>query len=153
MAVTISQGDLHTEVEVDETLAETAVLTTAAKEFTVSLNALISDMDYLLESLSQGDFTVMSQSRDSYIGDFENLLTSVRELKAKLSETLHHIQESATQVMHGSNQMATSSQDLADGAANQTDAVHTLSQTIISVAEGVSQNAQQSVKESNGIFK
>ncbi len=140
----LAEGDLHTEVEVDETLAEATVLTTAAKEFTTSLNALISDMDYLLESLSQGDFTVMSKSRESYIGDFENLLTSVRELKVKLSETLHHIQESATQVMHGSNQMATSSQDLADGAANQTDAVHTLSQTIISVVEGVSQNAQQS---------
>lgn len=140
----LAEGDLHTEVEVDETLAEVGVLTTAAKEFAVSLNALIGDMDYLLEGLSQGDFTIMSQSRESYIGDFENLLTSVSELKAKLSETLHHIQESATQVMHGSNQMATSSQDLADGAANQTDAVHTLSKTIINVAEGVSQNAQQS---------
>ncbi|MBQ6843220.1 MAG: hypothetical protein IJO60_01125 [Agathobacter sp.] len=140
----LAEGDLHTEVEVDETLAEATVLTTAAKEFTISLNALISDMDYLLERLSQGDFTVMSKSRESYVGDFENLLTSVRELKVKLSETLHHIQESATQVMHGSNQMATSSQDLADGAANQTDAVHSLSQTIINVADGVMQNAQQS---------
>ncbi len=140
----LAAGDLHTDVEVDETLAEATILTTAAKELTTSLNALIGDMDYLLESLSQGDFTVMSKRRESYIGDFQNLLTSVRELKAKLSETLHHIQESATQVMHGSNQMATSSQDLADGAANQTDAVHSLSQTIIDVAEGVSQNAQQS---------
>ena len=140
----LAEGDLHTEVVVDDSLKEAAILTTAAKEFATSLNALIGDMDYLLSELSRGNFTVNSQNEESYIGDFTNLLTSVRELRAKLSETLHHIQESATQVMHGSNQMATSSQDLADGAANQTDAVHSLTQTIMEIADGVGQNAQQS---------
>lgn len=140
----LAEGDLHTEVVVDDSLKEATILTTAAKEFAASLNALIGDMDYLLLELSKGNFTVRSQSQESYIGDFTNLLTSVSELRVKLSETLHHIQESATQVMHGSNQMATSSQDLADGAANQTDAVHSLTQTIMEIADGVGQNAQQS---------
>lgn len=140
----LAEGDLHTEVVIDESLKEAAILTTAAKEFALSLNSLISDMDYLLLELSKGNFTVRTHSEESYIGDFTNLLTSVRELRVKLSETLHHIQESANQVMHGSNQMATSSQDLADGAANQTDAVHSLTQTIMEIADGIGQNAQQS---------
>ncbi len=140
----LAEGDLHTEVVVDDSLKEAEVLTTAAKEFAASLTALIQDMDYLLSELSKGNFIVRSKSEESYIGDFTNLLASVRELRVKLSETLHHIQESATQVMHGSNQMATSSQDLADGAANQTDAVHSLTQTIMEIADGVGQNAQQS---------
>ena len=140
----LANGDLHTEVVVDDTLKEAAILTTAAKELAVSLTALIQDMDYILAEFSKGRFTVKSQSEESYIGDFANLLTSVKELRVKLSETLLHIQESATQVMHGSNQMATSSQDLADGAANQTDAVHSLTQTIMEIADGVGQNAQQS---------
>ena len=140
----LAEGDLHTEVVVDDSLKEAEILTTAAKEFAMSLNALIGDMDYLLSELSRGNFVVRSKSEESYIGDFTNLLTSVRELRVKLSETLHHIQESATQVMHGSNQMATSSQDLADGAANQTDAVYSLTQTIMEIADGVGQNAQQS---------
>lgn len=140
----LAEGDLHTEVVVDDTLKEAEILTTAAKDFTSSLNSLIGDMDYLLLELSKGNFTANSKSEASYIGDFTNLLASVKELRAKLSETLHHIQESATQVMHGSNQMANSSQDLADGAANQTDAVHSLTQTIMEIADGVGQNAQQS---------
>lgn len=140
----LAEGDLHTEVVVDDSLKEAEILTTAAKDFATSLNALIGDMDYLLLELSKGNFVVRSKSEESYIGDFTNLLASVKELRVKLSETLHHIQESATQVMHGSNQMATSSQDLADGAANQTDAVHTLTQTIMEIADGVGQNAQQS---------
>lgn len=140
----LAEGDLHTEVVIDDSLKEAEILTTAAKELTVSLNALIQDMDYLLSEFAKGVFVTKSQSEGSYIGDFANLLTSVRELRVKLSETLFHIQESATQVMHGSNQMANSSQDLADGAANQTDAVHSLSQTIMDVADGVAQNAEQS---------
>ena len=140
----LAEGDLHTEVVIDDSLKEAEILTTAAKELTVSLTALIQDMDYLLSEFAKGAFVTKSQSEESYIGDFAHLLTSVRELRVKLSQTLYHIQESATQVMHGSNQMATSSQDLADGAANQTDAVHSLSQTIMDVADGVAQNAQQS---------
>ena len=140
----LAEGDLHTEVVVDDSLKEAEVLTTAAKDFALSLNALISDMDELLAGLSKGDFTLDSKSEESYIGDFENLLVSVRELKARLSETLRQIQESANQVMHGSNQMAISSQELADGAATQTDAIESLKETIATVAEGVNENAMQS---------
>ena len=140
----LTEGDLHTEVTVETSLKEAEILTTAARDFAESINALIQDMDYILSGFAKGVFTTKSQSEESYIGDFANLLTSVRELRVKLSETLYHIQETATQVMHGSNQMATSSQDLADGAANQTDAVHSLTQTIMNIADGVSQNANQS---------
>lgn len=140
----LATGDLHTEITIDDSLEEARVLTTAASELTTSLNALISDMDYVLAELAKGDFTVESQNRGSYIGDFESLLASVSELKVKLSETLQHIQESANQVMHGSNQMATSAQDLACGAANQTESVNTLRHTIVNVTDGVAMNAEQS---------
>ncbi len=140
----LAEGDLHTEVVIDNSVEEARVLTTAAAELKDSLNLLISDMDYILAELAKGDFTVKSQKKDSYIGDFTSLLASVEELKVRLSETLQHIQESANQVMHGSNQMATSAQDLAYGAANQTEAVNTLRHTIVNITGGVEQNAQQS---------
>ena len=140
----LTAGDLHTDVAIETSLKEAEVLTTAARDFADSLNALIQDMDYILSEFAKGRFTTKSQSEESYIGDFAHLLTSVRELRVKLSETLSNIQETATQVMHGSNQMATSSQNLADGAADQTSAVHTLTQTIMNIADGVSQNANQS---------
>ena len=140
----LTAGDLHTDVAIETSLKEAEVLTTAARDFAESLNALIQDMDYILSGFAKGVFTTKSQSEENYIGDFANLLTSVRELRVKLSETLSNIQETATQVMHGSNQMATSSQNLADGAADQTSAVHTLTQTIMNIADGVSQNANQS---------
>lgn len=140
----LATGDLHTEIHVDDTLDEAKVLTTAAAEFVASLQALIQDMDYILAELAQGKFTVESRQESAYVGDFSGMLASVRELKSKLSHTLLQIQESANQVMHGSNQMSTSAQDLAYGASNQTDAVNTLRTTIVNVANGVAENAQQS---------
>lgn len=140
----LSEGDVHTDIVVDESLDEATVLTTAAVELKGSVNALIQDMDYVLDELSKGNFTIESRNEDCYVGDFASLLASVKELKGRLSKTLQHIQESAGQVMQGSNQMATSAQDLAYGAANQTEAVDMLRNTITNIAEGVAQNAKQS---------
>lgn len=140
----LAQGDLHTEVVADDSLEEAKVLTTAAAELSNSINELIQDMDYVLGELAKGNFTIESKNEKNYVGDFASLITSVKELKVRLSETLQHIQESANQVMQGSNQMAISAQDLAYGATNQTEAVDTLRHTIINIADGVTENAKQS---------
>lgn len=140
----LATGDLHTPIQIDASLEEVKILTTAAAELRTNMNQVIDDMDGVLAKLAQGDFTVKSRNEDSYIGDFSNLLKSVEELKVRLSETLQQIQESANQVMLGSDQMAISAQDLAIGAASQTEVVATLQHTIISIADVVSANAQQS---------
>ena len=66
------------------------------------------------------------------------------QLKKRLSVTLRGIQDAANQVMIGSNEMAQSAQELAQGASNQTEAVKKLRNTIGDVAQGVEKNAEQS---------
>ncbi len=140
----LAQGDLHTEVVIDESLEETKMLTEATSELSDGLKVLIGDMDSVLEELAKGDFTVESKCRESYVGDFASMIASVDTLKEKLSETLRSIREAANQVMLGSNQMSQSAQDLAEGAANQTESVNNLKNTIIEVTNGVEKNAEQS---------
>lgn len=140
----LAEGDLDNEIAVDASLEEAKLLTESTKNLTESLKALIGDMAYVLEGLSKGDFSVESKNKDAYIGDFSSMIVSVEELKDKLSKTLRTIQESANQVMVGSNQMALSAQDLAEGAAEQTEAVDNLRKTIIEVTSGVEHNAEQS---------
>ena len=63
----LAEGDLHTEVVVDDSLKEATILTTAAKDLAVSLTALIEDMDYLLTEFAQGRFTaelILSNPQD-----------------------------------------------------------------------------------------
>lgn len=141
---TLADGDLQTEVAVDESLDEVKDLTSATADLKDGLNTLIGDIDYVLNELAQGDFTAESRCKERYVGDFASIVVSMEELKSKLSATLRSIQEAANQVMHGSNQMAQSAQDLAEGAAEQTDAVNNLRNTIMNVTEGVEQNAEQS---------
>lgn len=133
---------MDNEIAVDESLEEPKLLTESTKNLTESLKVLIGDMDYVLDGLSKGDFSVESKNRDAYIGDFSSMIVSVKKLKEKLSKTLRTIQESANQVVVGSNQMALSAQDLAAGAAEQTEAVDNLRKTIIEVTSGVEHNAE-----------
>ena len=140
----LASGDLHTEVKIDDTLEESRLLTTATGELTRGLNILIGDVDFVLHELAKGDFTVESGHKEAYVGDFASLVVSVDELKSKLSGTLRTIQESANQVMEGSNQMAVSAQGLAEGAVDQTEAIDSLRNTIADVMDGMERNAEQS---------
>lgn len=141
---TLADGDLQTEVKVDESSDEVKDLTTATADLKDGLNTLIGDIGYVFNELAQGDFTIESRCKERYVGDFASIVVSMDELKSKLSETLRKIQEAANQVMNGSNQMSQSAQDLAEGAADQTEAVNNLRNTIVNVTEGVEQNAEQS---------
>jgi len=140
----LSEGNLQSEIAVNTSLEEANLLAESAEGLTLSLNTLIGDMDHVLGELAKGDFSVESNNKEAYIGDFASLIVSVDELKDKLSMTLRTIQESANQVMLGSNQMALSAQDLAEGAAEQTDAVDNLRNTIVDVTSGVEHTAEQS---------
>lgn len=140
----LAEGDLNSEIVVDASLEEAKLLAESTGNLTASLKALIGDMDYVLDELAKGDFSVESKNKEVYIGDFSSMMVSVEELKDKLSLTLRTIQESANKVMLGSNQMALSSQDLAEGAAEQTEAIDNLRNTIIDVTASVEHNAEQS---------
>lgn len=140
----LAKGDLHSEVEMNQELEETKILTEATAELTKGLKNLITDIEYILYEMSEGDFTVKSQFRENYVGDFSDLIVVIDDLKNKLSETIKTIQEAANHVMLGSNQMSGSAQELAEGAAEQTESVNNLRNTIADVVEGVENNAEQS---------
>ncbi len=140
----LAKGDLHSVVEINQELVETKILTEATAELTKGLKILISDIEYVLYELAGGDFTVKSQFREKYVGDFSDLAIVIDDLKDKLSETIKTIQEAANQVMLGSNQMSGSAQELAEGAAEQTESVNNLRNTIEDVVKDVEHNAEQS---------
>lgn len=107
------------------------------------LGAIISDVNYLLSELSKGNFQVKSGREASYIGDYENIIKSIRSLVKTLSETLLNISEASEQVSAGAGNMAEASQSLAEGATDQAGAVQELLATITSLTEGIRHTAEQ----------
>ncbi len=136
----LSEGDLnvHIAYRAQDELGRLAESMRASCEF---MKEVITDTDYLLHEIADGNFKVESEHQEVYIGDFKGLLTSIHQLEEQLSGTLTEINESSTQVALGAEQMAQGAQSLAEGATDQAGAV----QELTAMVNGVSELAQKTV--------
>ena len=139
----LAEGDLESEVPFIDTKDETKILADTTAAIVMSQQKIIGDLDYLLVELSEGNFSARTKiGDDAYLGAYNKLILSIREMIIKLNETLKTIQEGSTQVALSSNQMADSAQNLAKGSGEQSEAVEELQATIETIAEKVTDNAK-----------
>lgn len=138
----LAEGDLRSEIPDMEREDEIGILIHSTKTIAERLQQIIGDMAYVLGNMGQGNFNVDSMETASYIGDFEPLLTSQREISAKLNEALRGIQETAGQVTLGSAQLAEGAQTLACGATDQASSVEEILATVNEVTDKVVKNAK-----------
>ncbi len=118
-------------------------------DFNVSCNTLhtiIVDAGELLAQMAEGNFNVNTQHEAQYVGDFHALLDGMRKLNRQLDGTLKRISEMSEHVAIGSNQLADSSQALAEGATDQAGAVEELTATIENVSNIASGSAKGAVQ-------
>ena len=139
----LSTGDLRTEFPVLSTNDEVSVMSQALQNMMKFLNNIITDVDYMLSEMADGNFNVKSQTYDSYIGDFSSILVSITKVNNKLSETLNQIDMASEQVAMGAMQLAESSSSLAEGATDQAGAVEELTATIFNISELAVESAAQ----------
>lgn len=114
------------------------------RDLTTSLQDIIHDEGYLLGEMANGNFAVTTQIEDRYVGDFRAILTSLLNIKSRLSETLSQINEAADQVSSGSDQVSSGAQALSQGATEQASSVEELAATINEISGQVQQNAEKS---------
>lgn len=118
------------------------------KESCHSLHAIVSDAGRLLTEMSKGNFNVNTEIEDQYVGEFESLILSIRNMNRKLNETLHNINMSSDQVAIGSTQLAESAQTLAEGATEQAGAIEELTATIENINESAATTAKEAKEAS-----
>jgi methyl-accepting chemotaxis protein len=104
---------------------------------------IIPDVNYCLGTMAAGNFDVRSQAGESYVGDFQPILLSMRDMNSKLSETLKNIQESASQVQAGAQNMSNGAQTLASGATDQASSIEKLTDTMSRLGEQVHADAKK----------
>ncbi|MEG1687742.1 MAG: methyl-accepting chemotaxis protein, partial [Angelakisella sp.] len=138
----LAGGDLKTEVPQVRTKDETSILANATQTIVATLNEIISDEDYLLSEMSNGNFDIHSRAADRYVGDFQSILQSIQQINSSLGSTLSQINNAAEQVASGSGQVASGAQALSQGATEQASSVEELSATITEIAGQVRQNAE-----------
>lgn len=132
-----SQGDLGSPFPEHNNEDEVAFMNDVAKEMASNLNLIISDLSRLMSLMADGNFAISTEMEDKYVGEFVELLESIRNMNRKMNSTLRHVEESAEQVTAGSENLAQSAQDLAEGATEQAGAVEQLQATMSTITEQV----------------
>ena len=102
---------------------------------------IIFDIAHIMGDLSKGDFTTCSNALEAYMGNYEGILISMRNLRNNLSDMLQLINQAAFQVAAGGEQISASSQTLAQGAAEQACSVEELANSISVISEQVQETA------------
>ena len=130
-----AKGDLSSPLPMAGTGDEVEDMERNAIHMADILSAIIYDMEQLLGEMAKGDYTVKTQIRENYTGDFDKMYQSMRGLKHQMADTLRSIGEASEQVQAGSGHLAEASQDLAEGATEQANAVEELHATISDITQ------------------
>jgi methyl-accepting chemotaxis protein len=146
------QGDLNSPVPVVNKQDEIGILTKSTSELVGGLRLIISDIDQLLMEISRQNLDIHSQHEDAYVGDFHNILQSMRHLRLELSQILMQINYSSEQVSGGSEQVSNGAQALSQGSVEQASAVQELAASISSISDqvkGTAERAQEARNQTN----
>ncbi len=143
----IAQGDFDADIKYTSK-DELGQLADSMRKLCGSTKIVISDLDYVLKEVANGNLTVDSQAEANYVGAYANLLTSTRSFVSTLNETLTKINVAAEQVSSGSDQVSAGAQALAQGATEQASSVEELAATIQVVHGQINTNAEHA-KEAN----
>ena len=92
------------------------------------LKKVVSDLQDIVEHFAEGNFDVHSNCPDAYVGQLRNVLDELDDMVNKVSA--------------GSNQLAVSAQDIAEGATSQAAAVEELVATVEEVTNQVMENTK-----------
>lgn len=92
------------------------------------IESYVTDINSILDRVSQGDFDV-STSAD-YIGDFRSIQASIDSFTSTLSGALGAIAQAEQRISANADQLASSSQSLAQGATEQASSVQELYATL-----------------------
>ena len=120
---------------------ETGVLVRSTEALVDRLRIVISDMSYLLNEMANQNLDVHTEHEEIYVGSYQDILISMRNMKYKLSSAMNQVNQSAEGVANASSQLSSSAQTLSQGTAEQAGSVQELAARISTISEEVKDTA------------
>ncbi len=133
----MSKGNLH-HLITHESDDEIGVLAHNLKMTRRTLASYIDEIQESMAAFGHGDFT--RKSDVEFLGDFEQIQTSMASFVALISDTLDSLKSSVEQVTVGANHVAAGSQNLAQGSTEQSSSVSELNSLIADITEQIHTN-------------
>lgn len=131
------EGDLETPMPKIKNKDETGVLVRSTESLVEGLRIVIGDISYLLNEMANQNLNVHTEHEEAYVGSFQNILHSMRNMKLELSGAVRQVNHSAAEVANASNQLSSSAQMLSQGTTEQASSVQELATRIGMISEEV----------------
>ncbi|MEA5082726.1 MAG: methyl-accepting chemotaxis protein [Lachnospiraceae bacterium] len=124
----LCQGDLHSPVPEVNTGDELETLAMATSQTVGNLSMVIMDIGNSMKEFSEGNFVL--DDNLSYIGDLDEIRSSIEKFVENISSSLLQINSSSEQVAYGSDQLSGVAQSLSQGATQQASSIEELSNVL-----------------------
>ena len=135
------EGDLDTPMPKVTNKDETGVLVRSTEALVEGLRTVINDISYLLNEMASQNLDVHTKHEAVYVGSFQDILHSMRNMRGELSRAMRQVNQSAEGVANASNQLSSSAQTLSQGTTEQASAVQELAARISMISEEVKETA------------
>lgn len=140
---TFSQGDLNTPFPEYQNDDEVGDILHAVSDTTAKLLVIISDLEKMLEHMAGGNFDTDTSCEQEYVGDYQPILASIRQMNNQMDETLKEIISASEMVSAGATNLAEASQDLAEGATDQAASVEEMQATMDEISSGLAKTVKR----------
>ena len=145
VAKELTEGNLHSTLEYHSE-DEIGRLAHSMRKSIRILGSYVDDIDRSMKLFADGHFD--AQPEVEWRGDFVGILQSFMEFEKSMAVTINGIQHVSSEVSSAAEQVAASSNDLADGATNQAAVVEELTATVAGVSEQVEQHSESALNAS-----
>ena len=149
VAQELTDGNLHSTLDYHSD-DEIGILAHNMRKSIRILGSYVDDIGRAMKMFAEGNFDVQPEVERK--GDFVGILNSFILFEESMAETIKGIQHVSDEVSGAADQVASSSNDLADGATNQAAVVDELGNAILE-SNGKMRDMVDSMNEINGASK
>ena len=155
-SIALSEGDFSMEITHESEDEFGRVCSNMKKSFSI-LKSVLNEIKEEFSQLAKGDLTVRPSM--TFPGELREIEVSVESLIQNLNTSFYEIKSSAETITAGSEQFTGVSQDLAQGATEQTQVLHAVTESFSAMAKQIrdtseeAENADKMVKKTSQITK
>ncbi len=140
----LAEGQTSLDFSSDSKTKEMREFSVSMSRSTDELQRIIEDLNAKMDLLAQRDFSI--QMNMDYKGDFASIEQSMAELVRAISGTMVDIRKSSDVVTSGAEQVASTSQQMAQGSFEQSQISDILANSIQSMEKQVLQTTENAVE-------
>ncbi len=145
-ANTIAAGDFTARIELEKGNDEISLLVNSFSRMQDNLTSVNRDMQHILGSMADGDWSGNLQTPQAYIGDWRHLRDSIESMSSAVNYTLNQVISSMAQFSTGAQEVAHGAQNLAMSSTKQVESTNKLSDTLTDISDKIGENSNNAQK-------